>query len=113
MLYEKQVEIFKEIKENYHQKISIENIADKLGVSVSYLSRKFKEQTSQTFLDVLNKYRIQKAIELLHTSKYRVYEISDLTGFSDYKHFCCVFKKYTQTAPTEFAKNSSFIVHKT
>ncbi|MDF2877926.1 MAG: two component transcriptional regulator, AraC family [Clostridia bacterium] len=106
------VEAIQQIKENYSQKISIDFIAEALGVSASYLSRKFKEETSQTFLEMLNKYRIQKAIELLRAGNHRVYEISELTGFSDYKHFCTVFKKYTQTPPMEFAKKTSFIIYK-
>ncbi|WP_070000814.1 response regulator transcription factor [Cellulosilyticum sp. I15G10I2] len=106
------IEAINQIKENYNKKVSIELIAETLNVSASYLSRKFKEETSQTFLEVLNKYRIQKAIEFLHTGNYRVYEVSDLTGFSEYKHFCNVFKKYTQNSPTEFIRNSSFIIYK-
>lgn len=105
-------EALKQIKSNYNRKISVESISSNLGISPSYLSRKFKDVTSQTFLDVLNKYRVQKAIELLNTGKYRVYEVSDMTGFSEYKHFCNVFKKYTKVSPTEFIKSSSFIIHK-
>lgn len=105
-------EALNQIKMSYDQKISIESISADLGVSTSYLSRKFKETTSQTFLDVLNKYRIQKAIELLGLGKYRVNEISDMTGFSEYKHFCSVFKKYTQSSPTDFIKKSGHIIQK-
>ncbi len=105
-------EALKQIKVNYSQKISIESIAGDLGVSHSYLSRKFRDETSQTFLDILNKYRIQKAIELLNAGKYRVYEVSNLTGFSEYKHFCNVFKKYTNSSPTEFIKSTSHVIHK-
>lgn len=100
------------IKNDYHHKLSIELIADELGVSPSFLSRKFKEITSQTFLDILNKYRIQKAVELLATGKSRIYEIADMTGFSEYKHFCNVFKKYTRSTPTEFMKSGNRIVVK-
>ncbi|PHV69969.1 DNA-binding response regulator [Sporanaerobium hydrogeniformans] len=100
------------IKENYSTKLSIEAVADTLGVSSSYLSRKFKEETAQTFLEMLHKYRLQKAIELLGQGSYRVYEVSDMTGFSEYKNFCAIFKKYTGMAPTEFAKNKSFIIQK-
>ncbi|MBP1966185.1 response regulator transcription factor [Paenibacillus aceris] len=103
-------ETIKRIKNDYHQKLSIEGIADELGVSPSYLSRKFKEATSQTFLDILYKYRIQKAVELLETGKCRIYEISDLTGFSEYKNFCNVFKKYTGTSPTDFMKSGNCAV---
>lgn len=92
------------IKDNYMEKIGIESISEELGISASYLSRKFKEVTKHSFLDLLNAYRIQQAIKLLNTGRYRVYEISDMTGFSDYKHFCSVFKRYTSMSPTGFAK---------
>ncbi len=92
------------IKEKYAEKIGIESISEELGVSASYLSRKFKEVTDHSFLDLLNAYRVQQAIKLLNTGRYRVYEISDLTGFSDYKHFCTVFKRYTSMSPTGFVK---------
>lgn len=100
------------IRDNYNEKISIESIAEKLQVSASYLSRKFKEITGTTFLELLMRYRIQKAIGLLKQGNYRIYEVSDLTGFTDYKHFCVVFKKFTKTSPSEFVKNLSCIIHK-
>ena len=89
-------------KEHYAEKISIESFSEELGVSASYLSRKFKDATGTSFLDFLNKYRIQQAIKLLETGKYKVYEVSDMTGFTDYKHFNTVFKRYTGAAPSEF-----------
>lgn len=89
-------------KERYAEKISIELFSEELGVSGSYLSRKFKEATGTSYLDFLNKYRVQQAIKLLESGKYKVYEISDMTGFSDYKHFSTVFKRYTEVAPSEF-----------
>ncbi|CDF57680.1 response regulator transcription factor [Thermobrachium celere] len=93
-----------EIKNNYSKKISLESISEMLGVSPSYLSRKFKSITSQTFMDILNQYRIKKSIDLLLSGKYRVYEISELVGFGDYKNFFNTFKKYLNISPTEFLK---------
>ncbi len=92
------------IRENYCDKLSIDLIAEELNVSSSYLTRKFKTVTSMTFLDMLNQYRVQKALEFLLQGGYRVYEVSDMTGFSDYKHFCHVFRKYVGKAPTEFLR---------
>ncbi len=92
------------IRSSYADKLSIESISEELGVSASYLSRKFKEATGQTFLDFLNKYRVQQAVTMLSTRQYRVSEISEATGFTDYKHFCAVFKKYTNKSPTKFIK---------
>ena len=92
------------IRERFAEKLSIEGISEEMGVSASYLSRKFKEITGQTFLDFLNKYRVQQAIVMLNTRQYRIGEISDRVGFNDYKHFCSVFKKYTLKSPTKFMK---------
>ena len=99
------------IKEEYNEKLSIESLADELGISPSYLSRKFKQETSYTFLDMLNKYRVQKAVELMmkEKDKYRVYEIADIVGFGDYKNFSIVFKKYTNFSPKDFMKANSII----
>lgn len=92
------------IRERFGERLSIEGISEELGVSASYLSRKFKEITGQTFLDFLNKYRVQQAVQLLNQRIYRISEISEAVGFSDYKHFCSVFKKYTLKSPTKFIK---------
>ena len=86
----------------YMEKLSVECIAEELGVSASYLSRKFKNTTGLTYLDFLNKYRVQQSIKMLETGIYKVYEVSDMTGFTDYKHFNSVFKRYTNQSPSEF-----------
>lgn len=93
-----------QIREHYAEKLSIEAISEELGVSASYLSRKFKEVTGQTFLDFLNKFRVQQAVAMLNTRRYRIGEIAEAAGFTDYKHFCAVFKKYTLKSPTKFIK---------
>ncbi|MBS6642779.1 MAG: response regulator [Clostridiaceae bacterium] len=96
--------MIEEIRVHYADKLSVETISEELGVSASYLSRKFKEVTGQTFLDFLNKYRVQQAVVMLNTRQYRISEISEATGFTDYKYFCAVFKKYTLKSPTKFIK---------
>lgn len=102
------------IRKEYNKKISIEGIAEELSVSPSYLSRKFKTDTGYTFLELLNKYRIQKSIDIIlkEKDKYRVYEISDMVGFTDYKHYCTVFKKYTNLSPKDFIKGESIFLSK-
>lgn len=100
------------IKEYYSEKISIESIADELLISPSYLSRKFKKETGHTFSDLLNQHRIQRSIDIMmkEKGKYRTYEIADLVGFCDYKHFCVVFKKYTNMTPKDFMKAKSVVI---
>lgn len=95
---------------SYAEKLNIKDIAEELDISASYLSRKFKDATGETFLDILNKYRIQKSIKLLQKQEYKIYEISEKVGFTDYKHFCNVFKKYLHAAPGDFAKKNVVVM---
>ncbi|BDU51637.1 response regulator transcription factor [Haliovirga abyssi] len=98
------------IFKNYNSKITIDEMSDKLYISPSYLSRKFKEETGHTLNNFLNKYRIQKALELLFSGDYKVYEIAELVGFSNYKYFSSVFKKYIKCSPLEFVKNDHRVI---
>ncbi len=94
------------IVENYQDKLSLESTAETLQISVTYLNKKLKEETGSTFLELLNRYRITKSVEFLKEGKYKIYEISELSGFTDYRHFCNVFKKYTGTSPSSFFKTN-------
>lgn len=87
---------------NYNRKITIEEIAEKVGVSPSYLSKKFKKETGHAFNDFLNKYRIHDALIRIQNSNDKIYEIAEKVGFSDYKYFSQVFKNYIKYSPTEF-----------
>lgn len=99
-----------EIHRSYVQRLSVEWVAEHLGVSASYLSRKFKSVTNRSFLDYLNQYRVIQAIQLMGSGQYRFGEIADMTGFSSEKHFYTVFRKYTQMTPSEFVKERGSIV---
>ena len=103
-------EALNEIYENYTQKISVESSAERLEISSSYLSRKFREITRHSFLDYLNQYRVIKAIQLIGTGKYRFGEVAELAGFTSEKHFYGVFRKYTHMTPSEFVKAKVSIV---
>ncbi len=88
----------------YGKDISIKDVADNLHISESYLSKLFKSETSFTFVDYLTNKRIKKAIELIKTSNEKIYEVSSLIGFSDYRYFSTIFKKLVGVSPTEFKK---------
>lgn len=94
------------IEESYSEKLSIEQIADDFGVSNSYLSRKFKQATKHTFLDFLNKHRVQQALGLIEKNELKIYEVAEVTGFTDYKHFSSVFKKYLEVSPKKYVKRN-------
>lgn len=90
------------IKTCYRQKISINDLSEKYGISSTYLHTKFKKETNYTFNDFLNRYRVLQAVELLKQDKWKVYEIGEHVGFHDYKYFILVFKKYIGCSPGKF-----------
>lgn len=90
------------IQQDYSRRLSIEDCAEAMQVSTSYLSRKLKEATGQTFGMLLARYRLQEAIKLLEDGRYRVYEVAEHTGFGEYKNFCQVFKKYLHVSPKRY-----------
>ena len=97
------VRALSEITEHYTEDVSIEKLAEELGVSASYLSRKFKEATGQTFGALLASRRIEAAMELL-SGDLKVYEVAERVGFHDYKNFCVVFKKLLHKTPMEYQR---------
>jgi two-component system, response regulator YesN len=90
------------IHDKYSTRLVLSDISEQCKVSCTYLNVKFKEETGYTFNDYLNRYRIQKAVDLLRKNQYKVYEIAEMVGFSDYKYFIKVFRKYTGSSPARF-----------
>ncbi|PHV69338.1 hypothetical protein CS063_16235 [Sporanaerobium hydrogeniformans] len=95
------------IKSNYHDDISLENIADKLFLNAAYFSRLFKQYMGMTFTDYLIELRMEKAKELLSLGKYKVYEVSKMVGYKSEKYFFRIFKQYTGYSPTEFYRHTN------
>lgn len=90
------------IKKEYNKKLTLSDMAKRLNISNSYLSRKLNEELNVSFSELINLYRIDKAIDLLSLKEHRIFEIAEFVGFSEYKYFCSVFKKYTNMTPTEY-----------
>lgn len=90
------------VKENYNKKILIQDLVDELSLSSTYLNQKFKQETSYTFNDYVNRYRINMAINLMKTGEGKIYTIALDVGFKDYRYFINVFKKYADCLPSDF-----------
>lgn len=68
-------------------------IADVIGISASYLGTIFKEDIGESINHYINELRIRKALELMGNPALKIYEISDLVGFSSYRYFSTIFQK--------------------
>lgn len=91
------------ISRHYREKIVLKDVVDALNYSETFLNKKFKKQMGTTFIEYLNRFRIQKAMELLREGKTAVQDVSWMCGIGDYKYFNMVFKKYIGCSPREYA----------
>lgn len=90
------------IMNNYQTPLTIEAVANDLYISPSYLMFLFKKETGKTFNTYLTEYRVQKAIELIKTDTYKIYEICKMVGYSDSNYFSQIFKKITGKTPKNY-----------
>ena len=90
------------IKANYAKSITLEDVAREINVSPQYLSRLFKEETGENFIDYLTGIRIRIAKSLLEGDEMSVKEICYSTGYSDPNYFSRTFKKIVGSTPTEY-----------
>jgi YesN/AraC family two-component response regulator len=84
--------------------ISLTELADRLNLSPSYLSRIFKESTGQTFLEYLTVMRIERSKKLLLETDMLVKDICSQLGYQKVNYFIKLFKEFTGTTPGEFRK---------
>lgn len=94
------------IMEHYFEKISLTDVADKIGVSSGYLSTLFQKELEKGFIDYLNEIRIERACTYLQQNYLKTYEIAYKVGFNDEKYFSKVFKKIKGCSPSEYRKIS-------
>ncbi len=99
-------EVKKYIEIHYLEKLSLDDIADRVGFSKYHLSRIFKQATGYTIFDYITMLRMNDAKELLARKNMSVKEIGALLGYCDPNYFTCVFKKEFDVSPTEFRHNA-------
>lgn len=90
------------IHKNYHHKIQLETVACEIGISQGHLSRCFRKDTGMSIQDYIQKFRVERAANLLKYSEATLTEISDYVCFHSQSHFGSVFKKYMHMTPKEY-----------
>lgn len=92
------------VSQNFSEKITLQDIADKYYINRRTLSVAFKEAVGVTFKDYLILYRMTEAKKMLITTDLSVTDVSQLIGYSNVNNFVKIFKSKENTTPLQFRK---------
>ena len=85
--------------------LSIEALANMLGYSEYYLSKKFKKEIGRSIKEFIRTQRLERAKVLLMNDQYTVLEVSDRLKFCAPSYFSDAFRKEYGISPTEYREN--------
>lgn len=97
---------FEYINENLSIKLTLAEIAEKVHLAASTLSRKFRIETGMSVGEYINKRIMLMAERELMSTNASVLEISEKFGFCDQFYFWRQFKKAYGTAPSVYRKRN-------
>lgn len=84
------------------KKISLEDAATHLHLHPSYLSRLFKRETGENFIEYVTRLKMEKAKELLEITDKSIEQISDTLGYENKNYFGKLFKAHTGFVPNAY-----------
>lgn len=100
--YERLRTILFYIHSHYSEKISLEDISDKVNLSKNECCRFFKKHMSITIFEYIKKYRINQSIILLDNTDLNVIDIAYEVGFPSPSYYTSLFKKYNKLTPKKY-----------
>lgn len=84
------------------EKLSLNQVAEAVGLSPNYLSALFRQEMDCTFVEYVTAKRMELARELLRTTHLRSGEVARAVGYRDPRYFSSLFKKTQGVTPREY-----------
>ncbi|MEM9681563.1 MAG: AraC family transcriptional regulator, partial [Bacteroidota bacterium] len=94
--------IYQHINENFKRHISLDEIADRVSMTVPAFCRYFKKVTGKTFTKLVNEYRVVHATKLLSESQMSITDVCYACGFNNFSHFNKLFKEFTGKSASKY-----------
>jgi YesN/AraC family two-component response regulator len=92
-------QVFRFLEENYHQPITLGDVAQAAGYSPAYLTNLIRQQTGKSIHRWLVERRMAQAIALLLKTEHTVSKIAETVGYQDVCHFSRYFRQFYGTSP--------------
>lgn len=93
------------MQEHLMEEISLNVLAEQFHLNAQYVSQLFKSEVGVNFLTYLTNIRIEQAKKLLISTSLSIAEISEKSGYADYRVFTKVFKKSEGVTPSQYRRN--------
>lgn len=90
------------IEKNIHERITIDELADKMAVSRRTFERRFKQATNNSVLEYIQRVKIEGAKRSFESSRKNINEVMFDVGYTDTKAFRTIFKRITGLTPIEY-----------
>lgn len=102
--------VMRYIHQNFHEPITLQDVAGLVYLSPSHFSRLFKMEIGITFVEYLTQYRIEKSKGLLRMTTLPIDVIANNTGFSSAAYFSTTFKRMVGQTPSEYRSRFQFFI---
>ena len=101
---DRMVNIIDYIDQNFQQKLLLEEIAERQGLTMPHLSHMFKETLGMSFQEYLKAKRFEYAFPLICETNRTILDISIESGFSDVRYLISAFQKELGCTPKEYRR---------
>lgn len=95
--------ILTDVAETFHEPLSLSELSDKYHFTSSYLSKKIRQETGYSFVDILNAVRLMNAAFFLIAGE-KVNMTCEKAGFNDQRYFSQLFRRVFGCSPSEYKK---------
>jgi len=75
--------------------ISLDLVAENIGVSSYYLSHLFSQEKGKTYISYLTEFRVHKARQLMESRVMTIDELASAVGYASASYFIKIFRKVT------------------
>ena len=89
------------IQKNYTHNISLAELAQRENLDMTYLSHFIKNKLGVTFREYVNRLRLERAVDLVATTRMRMIDICIDCGYSDYRYLNKAFMKEFNMTPAQ------------
>ncbi|MGM9649836.1 MAG: response regulator [Butyricicoccaceae bacterium] len=93
------------LQEHLTEEISLSVLAERFYLNPQYISQLFKSEIGVGFLAYLTNIRMEQAKKLLLTTSLSIAEVSEQSGYGDYRVFTKVFKKTEGITPSQYRRD--------